>query len=1102
MNTMSTRFALFGTIILTVIMTLCAASQTRQSAPAFSEPSLAPDGSEIAFVSGGDIWVVPANGGKAQLLVSHPAMEGRPIYSPDGKYLAFTSTRTGNGDIYVLELATGELRRLTWDDGSEQLDAWSRDSQWIYFSSSSHDISGMNDIFRVNVRGGTPMEVSADRYTSEFGAAPGPNESTLAFSARGIASGQWWRHGHSHLDESELWLRHDGAPATYERVAGGGGKQLWPMWTPDGKTLYFMSDRNGQENIWKLSLGGKPEMVTNFTSGRVLWPSMAANGRQIVFERGFCVWKLDLATHAVGEVKIELRGSPSVTAVEHRRFTNEFQDLALSPDGKKMAFIVHGQIFAAPSKDGGDAIRVTRTPGIASQLKWSSDNHRIAYIANRDGHDQVFIYDFNTEHELAITSGTTEQSAPSFSPDGKLLAFQRGTTEIVLYDFGTKKEKALATSIFERPPVFAGVSYDWSPDGQWIAFVSFGARGFRNLSVVPVAGGEARAVSFLANSFSGNVHFGRNGQYLLFNTAQRTEDGNVARIDLVPHTPKFREDQFWELFKEERSPKPQEPTEATQDDSKPTDLKGNTQKDNAQKDNKEQPAKGTRKEPPAKTEVAFEGIRSRLRLVPVGLNVAYQTISPDGKWLGILAASGGQINVYAYSIDELAKDPPVARQLTSTAGRKSSLQFAPDSKELYYLDEGRIQHVALEQPAPKPVAVAAEMDVNFNDEKVEAFEEAWRVLRDNFFDPEMNGVNWQAEHDEFAPRIAAASTPDEMRRLINLMIGELNSSHMGTGRPQDERRFTTGRLGLRFDRAEYEGHGKFRVTEVVGLSAAAVAGIKTGETITSIEGTPLNRWSNLDALLDYAIDRKISVGVADASGKERAVMLKPMRGTVEKNLLYRDWVNRNREYVEKASGGKLGYVHMFDMGMGSLNQLYVDLDTANVSKQGVIVDVRNNNGGFVNAYALDVLSRHGYMTMTPRMLRQSLPARAQLGQRSLELPTILVTNQHSLSDAEDFTEGYRSLGLGKVIGEPTGGWIIYTSGTELIDGTTLRVPFTRIRAQDGTEMELHPRAVDVPVSRAIGESYRNVDTQLDTAVQELMNQIQNKKSTPQRITAQ
>jgi C-terminal processing protease CtpA/Prc len=193
---------------------------------------------------------------------------------------------------------------------------------------------------------------------------------------------------------------------------------------------------------------------------------------------------------------------------------------------------------------------------------------------------------------------------------------------------------------------------------------------------------------------------------------------------------------------------------------------------------------------------------------------------------------------------------------------------------------------------------------------------------------------------------------------------------------------------------------------------------------------------------------------------------------------------------------------MFDMSSDSLNQLYVDLDTGNVTRQGVIVDVRNNNGGFVNAYAIDVLARHGYMTMTPRMLPQPVPARPQLGQRSLELPTILVTNQHSLSDAEDFTEGYRALGLGKVVGEPTGGWIIYTSGTALIDGSTLRVPFTRIRAQDGADMEMHPRPVDVPVSRAVGESYRNVDTQLDTAIRELMNQIRGKSAASKKPAGQ
>jgi tricorn protease len=329
-----------------------------------------------------------------------------------------------------------------------------------------------------------------------------------------------------------------------------------------------------------------------------------------------------------------------------------------------------------------------------------------------------------------------------------------------------------------------------------------------------------------------------------------------------------------------------------------------------------------------------------------------------------------------------------------------------------------------------------------------------------------------------------------VRRLINLMIGELNSSHMGTAAPAEERRTSTGHLGVRVDRAIYEHDGKFRVTEVIGLGPAAIAGIKPGETLTAIDSAPLERRSNLDQMLDYKIDHKVVVSVAAATGETRKLTLKPIRGATEKNLLYRDWVNRSRDYVEKASGGRLGYVHMYDMSAEALNQLFVDLDIQNVSKQGVVVDVRNNNGGFVNAYALDVLTRRGYMTMSPRNVPQTVPARSLLGQRSLELPTILVTNQHSLSDAEDFTEGYRSLGLGKVVGEPTAGWIVYTGSVQLIDGTTLRMPGTRIRGHDGNDLEMHPRPVDIAQSRPLGESYRGVDSQLDAAVKELLKELQ------------
>jgi Tol biopolymer transport system component len=237
----------------------------------FTEPTLSPDRKEIAFVSGGDIWTVPATGGVAALLVSHPANEARPLYSPDGKELAFVSSRTGNGDIYIITLATGDLRRITFDDGYDSLDSWSRDGKWLYFSSTSRDIGGLNDLFRVSPAGGTPMQVSADRYTNEFYSSPSPDGNTIAFTARGISSGQWWRRGHSHIDEAEIWLltSFDSGSGSYQRVTEeASAKEMWPMWNADGRTLFYVSDRadnankNGAQNVWSLT----PESLVRVAS--------------------------------------------------------------------------------------------------------------------------------------------------------------------------------------------------------------------------------------------------------------------------------------------------------------------------------------------------------------------------------------------------------------------------------------------------------------------------------------------------------------------------------------------------------------------------------------------------------------------------------------------------------------------------------------------------------------------------------------------------------------------------------------------------------------------------------------------------------------------
>src|SRR5438105_4814387 len=269
------------------------ASHEGTALPSLAEPGISPDGSTIAFVSGGDIWEVPRTGGDARLLVSHGATESRPLYSPDGKQLAFTSTRTGNGDVYVLTLRTGDVERLTYDDAMDQVSGWSPDGKFVYFSSSSHDMSSMLDVYRVSVDGGMPVAVTADRYTTEYFGIPAPVGDAVAITARANASAS--------------------------------------------------------------------------------------------------------------------------TAVEHHTFTDQIRELALSPDGKKIAFVVHGEIFSTSAKDGGDAIRLTNTAGEEAELAWSPDSRKLAYRSDRGGTNHLFVYEFATEHETQLTSGNVRDDQPRYS---------------------------------------------------------------------------------------------------------------------------------------------------------------------------------------------------------------------------------------------------------------------------------------------------------------------------------------------------------------------------------------------------------------------------------------------------------------------------------------------------------------------------------------------------------------------------------------------------------------------------------------------------------------------------------------------------------------
>ncbi len=1066
------------------LLILGAASAPAQDAagtPSFGEPSISPDHSEIAFVSGGNVWSVPAAGGVARLLVAFDGTATRPLFSPDGSRIAFVSTRPGAVGIYVVTLRGGVLTRLTHDDVTPSISGWSPDGRFVYYASTANNIEYFSDIMRVSVDGGTPMRVLGERFAMAQDAAPSPDGEDLAYTRGGYT--QWWRRGHSHMDESAIVVHASNGSET--AVTDGESKDRWPMWGT-GDTLYFVSDRSGSDELWARS-GGHLRKLTSLGGEPVLWPTISRDGATIVFEHGLAVWSYDTRSGAVTKLAIATRGLPDdPPAPTHVVLSSGLSDLSLSPDGRKLAFVARARAFAVAAQGGGDAAPIPAQAGTAHDLPlWAPDSRRVAYVIDRGDETAIATYEFPDGPAKTLTPAGHHDDYPHWSPDGTQLAFERDGTELHVITVATGVDRVVARGKLDRRPFGDEGDVAFSPAGDWIAYIDQAADGFPNLRVVPAAGGESHQISFLPNGNDGSVSWSPDGTRIFFVTSQRTEDGMIAQIDLLPRAPHFREDEFRGLF----TRLPGQPVPRTQPEPAVTAApKPSPTASAAPTHAPATHAAATEHH----TRIEFAGIRERLTMLPVGLDVVSALPSTDGNALVFVANAATQQNLYTFPIDETSGDPPVARQLTSTFGMKTNLTLAPDGKTAYVLDGGRIVAASLATPGVHPVPVAAALDIDFGAEKLLVFRQSWGLIDRWFADPHFHGTDWPAMRRQYEPYAEGARTPGELRRVISLMIGELNASHSGIYAPRapGAPRVWTGRLGVQWDAQEYARSGRLRIAEIVPLGPIALAGhVAVGDDVVAVAGTPTEH-ADIDALLANRIGMRTEVRIAPHGdlAAARTVVVLPVDTPTEQSLLYASWVASRRAYVERVSGGRLGYVHILDMGQESLAKFGLDLDTQNREKDGVIVDVRNNEGGFVDPYAIDILTRREYLKFIDRFY-PTPPERTTLGQRTLDRPTVLVTNEHSLSDAEDFSEAYHVLHAGSIVGEPTAGWIMFTDGTALADGSYLRLPTIRVIAHDGVDMELHPRPVDVTVADPPGAAARGDDPQLDAAVHELLRRL-------------
>lgn len=1023
-------------------------------------PDLSPDGKLVAFSYLGDIYLVDAAGGVARPVTTHPAHDYHPVFSPDGQTIAFSSNRHGSYDIFVVPTRGGRPRRLTFDSATDIACGWTPDGKHVLFASSRDPaFPASGGLYVVPAGGGAVRRLTAEAKDGAFS----PRGDRLAY-VRG--PGAWYRKGYRGSSNDDVWLCHaDGTG--HRRVTTFDGQDHSPMWSPDGSTLYFVSEQNGPANLYRLSLnaapGTKPTPLTQHTDDSVRRARISRNGEKIVYECG-----VDLHVVSTGEgsqphkLAIEVHADDKANPERITTFTRGATELALSPDERQLIFAVQGKLFRQKASSDARPQRLTDGPSNDHGAAWSPDGEKVVFLSDRNGHEDIYLLEGNDPehpklaeaHQFKLTQLTASReakSAVSFAPDGRHMAFIRGGRLWTMNPDGKDARVLVARSQV--------LDYQWSPDARWIVFSRRDASFASELYIVPATGptvnNPIRNITRYATENRG-VTWSGDGKKLAF-LSDRRGTANLYVLDL------------------EKPPAAGSPA---------TPARPGTA--------------GTARPP---LTIDWDDVHLRVQSIPGGL-VEEAAISPDGSkvafrdathrdlWVG--STSGGQVT-------RLTTGGVGPRQLRWS--RRRSLSGG--SLELvYFLDsQGTIRICNTTAGEPKPgtsnltaVPFKVKLTVRQDELFAEMFDQSWRFLADNFYDEKFHGRNWDEVRQRYRPLLRHVAMKEDLYSLLYLMLGELNASHLGvqgmTSTPEEE----TAELGLLWDES-YRGKG-LKVREIVKRGAADRRGIalRPGDVVTVIDDVELTETTNLAQLLNGKVGEPIVLTVSDLTANpptKRRVELIGMhrfRSTGQKTpslaeLMYDRWVARNAARVAELSAGKLGYIHLPNMHEDGLDRFVREMYSDNFDKEAIVLDVRFNGGGFTHDKVLNYLGSHEHTIFRNRQGGQGLVMRSS--DRKWTRPLVLLINNRSFSDAEIFPNAFRTLGLGKLVGEPTGAHVIVTSSVRLIDGSQLRLPSIGVYTTGGVNMEKQGVIPDVLVEDHPDELARGVDAQLDRAVEVL-----------------
>jgi len=1026
-----------------------------------SNPTLTPDGKTVIFSYEGDLWKVDIGSPAAVRLTAMQGEETSPHVSPDGRWLAFSSNQFGNNDVYVMPLAGGDIKQLTYADANDQVDSWSWDSKSIYFTSNRYNSFSE---YKVGITGGTPTRLFGNYFNTIHGVFEHPTTGELFFSNtwESFIFPNRKRYKGAYNPDIQSY---NPKTKTYKQYTDWIGKDFWATLDQKGN-IYFVSDElNNEYNLYTF-IDGKKTALTQFTTS-IKRPFVSANGEKVVFEKDYQLFVYDVVSKQTQKLSFTVSRNDVLPKEQEYDVRGKIDAMDVSPDGKKLAFISRGELFVSDVE--GKFIRQIKRGNAerASEVKWLPDNRTLIFSRTAGGYYNWYtIAADGSGQEKQITDDKQNNRDLSVNKAHTQGVYYSGREEVRLLDL-----KALTSKTIAKDEVwgFEDSQPHISPNGDYVVFNAH--RNFeQDIFVYSISTGKTINLTNSGVSESDPV-WSPDGKYIYFTTSRTqaeypygARDIHVYRMPLQKFDEDFRLDKFNELFKEAKK-------DSTTDKSK---------------DKKTSDKKPEQAEPkPADVAINTDDLMKRLERVSEGFgsqrspyviqkgdktHVFYVSNQAEGKW--------GLYHTIIQPFEETKTE--------RVSGDIFGFEVVPGTDKTFVLAGGNIYTLSVETNKLDKIDIGYKFDRNMEGEFKQMLDEAWAGLEENYYDGDFHGTDWKKMHDRYAVYLPYINNRADLRLLMNDLLGELNSSHQGFASNGSEEtktlRYRTMETGIVFDNDD-----PYKVVSVLKNSNADKMDIdvKPGDRLKAVNGAVVDEKQDRNFYFTKpSLDRELQLTFS-RDGKDVNVKVHPEASGTFSGNLYDDWIDNNRKAVAAKSNNRIAYAYMKDMGLGSLETFMEEMVDDAYRKDALILDLRYNTGGNVHDPVLQFLSQRPYLQWQYRGGQKTQQPNFSPSAK----PIILLVNEQTLSDGEMTATGFKQLGLGKIIGTETYRWIIFTSGKGLVDGSFYRIPAWGCFTLDGKDIEKTGVVPDINVKTTFTDRLENKDPQLDRAIEEIMKQL-------------